>query len=415
MTDYSGSRWTDKWEAELVRNFEAEFGASVAVEHAMDGTRDRLERLVESGNPPEVYHDTLAGVADFVAAGRTTPVDGLVADLVTANGRLLKPRSIRAGGHARIVPHGLTLGGVLNYRVDVYDDLGLSVPTTWDDLLANARAIDESEAFDGRGFAVPAAGTAKSGLDFTNWLYTAGGDYWRWRDEAARELEVDFRTEHVRAALEVMGELSRYAPDPAQYDDTSTLRDWIVGRVGQCLMNNAWLCGVAYRGGARDVALNTRQAPVPVIERSLDPIDRGWVATNGTPVFAGANTEAAESFLRYTYEGPERQAGMNAVAPMRWLPPYDDVMDADAYRAADIFGVEDGHFLELNRRCVDEIAPHLGGDRPRNAASLYASRFPVADELVRAVIADGVAVEPEIDRARGRLRRRLREGRMLGN
>lgn len=411
VTTLEDARWSAKWEEDLVPGFEAAHGSSVAVEHTVEGTRSRVEDLVAAGNPPEVYHATLTGIADFVAAGQTTPVGDLVADLEAANGQLVEPRSVTTDGEVHLVPHGLTLGGVLNYRADVYDELGLSVPETWDDLLANARAIDEAESVDARGFAVSASGSTKSVRDFTNWLYTAGGDYWRWTDETAGTLAVDFQDEHVRAALEFTTELAAYAPDPAETNYLSTIRGWVRGEIAQCLFDNAWLCGAAYRNGAESIALNTQQAVPPVAESGLDPVDRGWVATTGSPIFADADTETAESFVRYMYEGPERQAEMNGVTPMRWLPPYEDVLATEEYRKQDLFQVADGRLLERNRRCVAELAPHFGGDRPRNVAALYAARPRIVRDLVRAVVVRDEAIGDAIARARAELETRLEEGR----
>lgn len=58
-----------------------------------------------------------------------------------------------------------TLGLILStepfllwYRTDVYEDLGLEVPTTWDEYLANAKAISDAGEADGQvmGYATPA-------------------------------------------------------------------------------------------------------------------------------------------------------------------------------------------------------------------------------------------------------------------
>lgn len=426
-TDYASEAWVARWRTDVVPGFEERHGRSVAMDYAIRPSQmvGRVEELVEAGNPPEVYHVDLATAIRHVARGHTRPVDGLLADLVDANGALVGEHSIRSGGTAHLVPHGLYLGGVLHYRADVYEDLGLSVPGTWEELVENARAIDESERVDARGFAVPAGPyDGKPHDDFTNWLYAAGGDYWRWADGPGGRVELDFRAEQVRAALELMGTLARYSPDPAETGYPSTAQAWVLGEVAQCFWPNAWLAGIAYgvssdEPGPRTVALNTRQAPVPLRDATLDPPTRGWAYVDGSPLFDGANVEAAEAFLRYAYEGPSRQARMNNVA-MKTVPPYADVIDAEAYRRAEVYRAEDGLFLDLERGLLEEIAPGLDGERPRTPAARYATgavpgEHSAVTEMVRAVLVDGRPVDDAIDRARRRLGSRLEEGRKLGS
>lgn len=190
-------------------------------------------------------------------------------------------------------------------------------------------------------------------------------------------------------------------------------RKWNEGAIAQCFMSNAWLCGLAYRlDDARDIALATRQAPPPRRDRSVTPERRGWLHTDGMLVVRGAeNTDIAEAFLRYMYEGQSEQASRNLVEPMRWLPPYEGVMDTDRYRSGTLFQVDDGYFRERNRYCRDEIYPLLAGDRSQNAATRYARQGGAVAEMVTAVVADGAPIAEAISNARDRLQARLQEGR----
>lgn len=68
---------------------------------------------------------------------------------------------------------------VFVYRTDLYDQLGLSVPTTWDDALANAEEVVDSEAtrygFTMRTQGVP--GSPGITYDFSGLLYGEGGSF----------------------------------------------------------------------------------------------------------------------------------------------------------------------------------------------------------------------------------------------
>lgn len=421
VTDYSGEEWIDEWEEAIVPGFRDEYGATAFVEYAMGETRERLEADVRTGDdPPELAHGTLSEHADFVLRGETVPVGDLVADLETANGDLLHPASIRTGGETHLVPHGLSMG-TFNYRADVYERLGLSVPRTWNELRENARAIDRAEEVDARGFAIPLSpgGSTvfpRNGAEaaFTGLLYNAGGDYWRWANSPGGDVAVEFEPRHVRPALDLLSDLARYSPTPSGMDRTDLIRQWSEGRVAQCFYANAWLCGLAHRLDATRVALDTRQAPVPTLDRSLDPTTRGWLRTDGTPIFRAADDpDLAREFLRYAYEGRDRQAARSVVEPMRWLPPYAGVMGTDRYRNAEVFQVEDGYFLERNRYCREEILPRVVGNRPRTTAARVARQGPAVADMLTGVLSQDEPVDDAIGRARTGLREQLRAARDL--
>lgn len=413
FSDLGGQDWETKWTEEIIPEFESQ--SAVDARFHLDVGMVRVHRLLEEGRPPEIVHGTLFEHGGRILRGDTIPVGDLVAELEAANGSLYDTRSIRTGGATYIVPHGWSLGGVLNYREDIYKQLDLSVPETWEELIENARAIDEAETVDARGFGLPLVGRdQRLDNDFTNWLYTAGGGYWRWTDEERSELEVDFREDHVQAALEMVQNLAEFSPDPSDYAIGSLFRDWALGDVAQCINPNAWLAGFAYFDGAEEIALNTKQAILPLRDRSLDPPTRGWSATVGSPIFTRSdNHPGARELLRFVHKGPERQAKMNVFHPMRWLPPYEGIMETDSYRGASIFDIDGGHFLELNQHCVNEIAPYHRGSRPQNPAALWARHFKLGDELTEAVIPNGAPVDEEIERVRSRLSHRLEEGRSI--
>lgn len=417
LTDYAGENsWGPKWQ-EITSGFEGQDEASVNVETVgMQGSgEDRLSTLIQSGDAPELYHGTVTQVGDLIAQGQTVVVDDTLDTLVEANGDMLSRSTVEAGGEGRMIPHGVYLGGCLNYRVDIYEQLDLSVPQTLDELVENAQAIDEAEegpAGDARGFAVSAVRSGKSGSDFTNFLYNCGGDVWRWANEEETEVELRFEEDTVTAALDYMNQLAEYSPDPANLNWQPTIIQWIQGRAGQCFMNNAWLNGAAYANDS-PVWQATEQALIPLQDQSLDPPDRGWMLADGTPILRPSdNHEGARALLRHMYEGPNAQADKNLVEPMRFLPPYEDVVDSETYQNAEIFQAEPS-LLERNRRMINDFAPELGADRPSSVASLYAGRFDIDAEMVSEVIVEGVDPAQAHQNAAEKFQNRLEEGREL--
>lgn len=419
VTDYSSEAWQRKWNGDVLPGFEQESSRTVEVEYPPE-YHARLRELARDGDFPEVFTSSATEVAKYVAEGRTRPVDDLVSALSDSNGPLIADHSIRGPEATHLVPHGLSMV-VFNYRADVYDALGLSVPRTWAELRDNTRAIAESDEVDAAGFAVPAgAPDTKPREDFLTWLYSAGGGLWEWTD-AAQSVALDFATDGVRVALEEMRTLGQYSPTPARAGYTGTLSAWIQGDLAQCFFPNAALAGFTYdreHPGATAIARQTRQAAVPLRDASLSPPTRGHVWIEGTPVFRGADAGSARQFLRYMYQGPAAQADKNGYT-MRFLPPYEGIVETDAYRSGDVYRAEGGHFWDLERSLVADVAPEYRGRRPRTPAAWYAMQGTppgtpsILGDLVRHVVDEEDPIEGAIERARTRLRDRLEAGRRL--
>lgn len=419
LTDYNSEQWQREWN-QIVSGFEQQSGLTVSVDYP-PRYHPRLRELSRQNDLPEVFTGTAPEVANYIAADRTQPVGDLVTSLTDANGPLLAGHSVRGPDATHLVPHGLSMM-VLNYRADIYEKLGLSVPETWAELLDNTRVIAESDRVEASGFAVPATGLddVKTRTDFLTWLYSAGGGLWQWADGSERTVELDLATEDVHAALQQMRTLSQYSPDPTEMGSTGILSEWINGELAQCLFPNAALAGFSYdrqHPGAATVARQTRQAPVPLRDTALSPPTRGRAWLEGTPMFRGTNADATRRFLRYMYRGPAAQAARNGTTP-RLLPPYEGVIDAEEYRNADIYQVEDGHFWELERTLMADVAPFYRGERPRTPAAWYAMGPPEGGPspltvLVRSVVLDDRSFEEATAEARQRLQARLDEGRAL--
>ncbi|QLG50167.1 ABC transporter substrate-binding protein [Natrinema halophilum] len=394
MTDYTGDAWDKHWNT-LTDGFNEQNDISINLEKVgMQGTGgQRLATLMQSGNPPEMFHGTITQIGDLVNIGRTQSVSGVVDDLADEWGEAMFRDTITPiEGETHMIPHGVYAGGTLNYRADLYAELGLEEPETWSELVENVKAIDEAgiETSQGdkvRGFALPAQPAGKPGSDFSNWLYNAGGDVWQPGTENDLELWLD--EDHVLAVFDHLNELANYSPDPSGLNWTSTIEDWTLGRLGHCIMNNAWLCGPAIANGLTDLALATEQTLIPKRE-GADPIQRGWVLADGTPVINGSsNPDTAKDFGRHMY-GAEQGVATTLVEPMRFMPPYRGILETDEYQSHEYFQMEDGAFLEKQRYCMDEIAPKLTSEEAvTTPETLHINSMDITSEAVNRLVVSG--------------------------
>jgi len=209
------------------------------------------------------------------------------------------------------VPYTYYQWGVY-YRKDIFDELGLSEPTNWDEEKANCQAILDS----GR----------KCYTIGTKFLWTAGGwfDYINSRTngydfhmELARG-EVAWTDDRVRQTFANWRELidmGAFIDDHQTYSWQEALPFMLNGEAAAYLMGNFAVAAMR-DGGLTDDQLDFYQFPV------INP-DVAFAEDAPTDTFhipSGAqNVDAAKAFLRYV-TSPEVQTAINAGDALGQLP-----------------------------------------------------------------------------------------------
>jgi len=375
LTDYNSENWQNRWENDIVPPFTEATGVDVRVEYAgrTDATEQRLSTLLQSGTPPNGYQASIAQSMSFVTNDQVSPVTDILDEWNEQFGTLTGRNTITFGGEGYMVPHGVYLISPLQYRADIYEELGLEEPETWDDLVENARAIDEADQYQARGYSVSGTNGTRSEFEFRPMLNCAGVGYYRWTDDSREDVEVWFPEDEVVAVLEHMEELKQYSTDPSSNTYNQVLNDYASGRVAQTQMINVYAAGIASVAGADSIAENTEITLQPA-RAGVDPAARGWAQLDGAVVWNTEGQGAMKDFYRSMYESQEKFARNHVeTEPTRFFPPYREVTQTDAYRNADLFSRYDGHIFDLVQECYDEIAPTLEWDeRPVNAVTQYA-------------------------------------------
>lgn len=101
-----------------------------------------------------------------------------------------------------------------------------------------------------------------------------------------------------------------------------------------------------------------------------------------------------------------------APEPMRFLPVYASVIESDTYTGFDFFQTEDGYFLDLNRKIIEENVPDLANsERPQTPATLYASSYLWDAEMMNAVLAQDRSATDAYQEGVERAEERLAEGK----
>lgn len=161
---------------EFKGDFEAETGITVELE-VYDEPTARQKLLLDATSGAGTYDITSGSfwnMPEFVSAGWLEPLDGYIEN---ANDEWLVVEDIPQGaiesmtveGQLYAVPHTI-IGGMLFYRADVFEELGLSAPQTTEEILAAAETI-KAERPDLIPFTARGASTFATLGSLLGWAY----------------------------------------------------------------------------------------------------------------------------------------------------------------------------------------------------------------------------------------------------
>jgi len=174
-------------------------------------------------------------VTPLLNQGTIRPLD----DLVEKYGQTLSPNQlVKIDGQTMAVAMMVNVQHLM-YRKDIFDELGLDVPQTWDEVREAAAAIEEAGVVD-----YPLGATMASGWnlaqDFVNMYAGYGGAFTGEAFAAIAESEAAMN------ALETMKALTEYMDPEFLVSDSTYVQQQL--QQGRIAMANLW----ASRGGAMD-------------------------------------------------------------------------------------------------------------------------------------------------------------------
>jgi len=246
---------------------------------------------------PSLYH--IGGVANstmvpLLDAGTIRPLDGLVAKY----GKHLKPQQlIKIDGKVMAVAMAVNAQHLM-YREDIFNNLGLAIPSTYGELISAAEKIQQAGTVD-----YPLGGTYKAGWnlaeEFVNMYLGYGGEFFGNGNEPAINNLDGVLT------LETMKELTRFMdPEYLVSDSTYVQKQFQQGKIA---MANLW----ATRAGAMDDAKESQvvgkvqfaSAPAPTMGNR--PASTLW--WDGIVIAKNISDAEADAAFRVAMEGLDRQ------------------------------------------------------------------------------------------------------------
>lgn len=431
MTDFANEAWQKKWER-LQKQFTEETGIDIEMEFvgfSGGGQEQRLATLLQSGNPPDLTEGTMEQVADVWSDGYLAPTTEEVNKITETAGELTSDLFQDVNGDTFMFPHGYYTS-VFNYREDIYEELGLEVPSSFAAMLDNARAIDESE-FKARGYGLAGTKAGKSQDEFQSLLANMGVSELRIKDmheddpDTPPEAELWFPKEEMVTLLEYFQEIAQYSADPSSIGWGGSLKMWAGGRIAQQYHLNMWAGGVAASAGNDKVAKNTGLAPLPLWKEGGITKEKSWLS-NPTPdghfpyqqEKGAGNEPGSKRWMSWLYgENIERAAKMYETEPTRFFPIYGDIVKSDAFQSYDHWQEYPSH-LEGLERISDDIVPNYYDNveeslivSTRVPERNYYYRFFFIGEMVNQVVVAGMDPEKAYEEAKEKAQKRLQEGK----
>ena len=260
---------------------------------------------------PSLYH--LGGVSN----GTITPLinDDTIRpldDLVEQYGQDLTPNQlIRVDGKVIAIAMMVNTQHLM-YRKDILDELGIAVPTSWDEVLDASAKIKEAGVVD-----YPLGATMKSGWDlaqdFVNMFYGFGGRFYDENNMPTVNNEAGVK------ALETMKAMTDYLdPEYLVSDSTYVQQQFQQGKIA---MANLW----ASRAGAMDdegesqVVGKVNGAAAPIAVEGGGPATTIW--WDGLVIAKSISDEEAEAAFKLILEGLDTEMVQANADVAIWLIP----------------------------------------------------------------------------------------------
>jgi ABC-type glycerol-3-phosphate transport system substrate-binding protein len=220
------------------------------------------------------------------------------------------------------------------YRKDLFEKAGIDLPTSWDELLAAAKALNIDENNDGTpevyGFAVPMSRDQVAAQTFFQFFYAAGGTILD--PDTGEYAFADHRDEAVKA-LSFMLELYKEASPPSSLEWTwSDYRNAFVQ--GKVAMTNEWGAVVLIAAEQNPEILDKMAAfafPGPNKDApAVASLNGGYyyLVGHSTP----EREQAAKTLLACMYT-PERVAERANSRPIFAIPAMRSAFHSDVYNA----------------------------------------------------------------------------------
>lgn len=254
--------------------------------------KQKLAAAIESGNQPDLIMGDNTLVAEYINSDQLAEVDDVLENIDFKENAL---RYATFNDKNYLVPLSFTAPGMY-IRKDKWEEKGLDMPTTWEELKEDAEKINDPEnGFYALGLPLGASGGGDAESFVRTVILDFGG---RLVDENGK---VVVNSPETLAAMEYIASLYEEGlcpPDATTWDDSANNSAWMAGTVGMVCNSGSIISSMEQENP--DLLANTQIIQYPAV--SADDTSYTLGGANVFGIFeTGANTDVAKEFVSYYF------------------------------------------------------------------------------------------------------------------
>ncbi|WP_104087132.1 ABC transporter substrate-binding protein [Arthrobacter sp. GMC3] len=277
-----------------LKKFEDQTGIKVNLEViGWNDLQTRIQTAVTSGQAPDVLNIGNTWAASLQSTGAFMPFDAAAFDAIGGKDKFVKT-AMDTGGVAGEDPTSVPLYGLaygLYYNKAMFKDAGLTPPTTWEEMVADAKKLTTGGK---HGFSLAAGSyTENSHFAFINAAQN-GAEFF---DASGKPtFTSDGVVDGIARYLDLMQTDKVVDPGNAQYDNaTKAINDFATGKVGMVLSQSNANSSIASQG-MKDDAFGVVAFPAPAGGKDVATM----VAGINMSIFKNTkNKDAALQFVKF--------------------------------------------------------------------------------------------------------------------
>ena len=262
--------------------------ADFSVTHSVD--HNKLQVAALSANPAEFSAKlvTNGSITTLMNDGLIRSLDDLVAkyggDLINDNQKITIDGKIYAVAFMANAQH-------LWYRESILNELGIAVPSTYEEVIEAAEKIKASGKMANPYGAAFQAGW-NLGQEFVNMYLGHGGEFFK-----AGSAELNVNNDQGIATLNMLKKLTEVAnPDFLTHDTNAVKEEWESGNLALMHIWNSGSASILDDEGDQMIKADTRLAPSPSVAGGSKPATTLW--WDGFGIATNTSDEEAEASFR---------------------------------------------------------------------------------------------------------------------
>ncbi len=302
-------------------DFQNETGIEVTMEYpGFKNIAQRVATLIAAGTPAELV---------WYGAGQAMDValEGQLADVSDVTKELGTPDNIRlvVDGADRSIPTSqqLVYGW---YRGDLYQQAGVTPYETWEDYLANAKALNDPPRIYGN--LVPSTNLGASHL-LLETMFRKNDVHWFSYDPGGKQYEVALDNADNKAkaveTLEFLHEAHQYSPEASTYNWAELMSEFYTGKVASSYYVGARLLDQVTENNP-DMADATLPVSLPARRT-----DKTYLSVQGFHIHKDSNVDGAKKYARFFLNHPAYIDWLHAV-PLHIIPASREVLLSGKYQ-----------------------------------------------------------------------------------